>query len=295
MSVFEVFLYLKRRFDWRPVHLSNRVDRREDHQKQESVPSVNIVIPTRDKADLLKACVESVLEKTRYTNFKVVVVNNQSNEQSTLAYLEELKSRGITVLDFSRPFNFSEIANFASADDSSDFLCFLNNDTEVLEPNWLNCLVDHALTPEVGLVGSMLLYGDGAVQHFGIALGFTGAAGHPYSGIQPKDLPEGLPESCFEVSGVTFACALVSREDFVVLGGLDAKFMVGLNDVDFALRLRGINKKSVVCGRSCLTHHESRSRNSMTSLKGAIQAIKEVLEFAKRHGANIRHDPYFKR
>jgi GT2 family glycosyltransferase len=295
LSVSEVFLYIKRRFDRRPVYLSTRVDRREDHQKQESIPSVTVVIPTRDKADLLNACVESVLGKTSYPNFKVVVVNNQSIEQSTLAYLEELKPRGITVLDFPKPFNFSEIANFASANDASDFLCFLNNDTEVLEPNWLSHLVDHALTPEVGLVGSKLLYGNGAVQHFGIALGFTGAAGHPYSGIQPKDLPEGLDESCFEVSGVTFACALVSKEDYVSLGGLDAKFRVGLNDVDFALRMIGIGKRTVVCGRSCLTHHESRTRRSMTSLPGAAQAIVEVMEFTKRHGAQIRADNYFSR
>lgn len=295
MSVSEVFLYLKRRLDRRPVYLSTRVDRREDHQKQESIPSVTVVIPTRDKADLLKACVESVLGKTSYPNFKVVVVNNQSIEQSTLAYLEELKPRGITVLDFPKPFNFSEIANFASANDASEFLCFLNNDTEVLEPNWLSHLVDHALAPEVGLVGSKLLYGNGAVQHFGIALGFTGAAGHPYSGIQSQELPEGLDESCFEVSGVTFACALVSRENYISLGGLDVKFRVGLNDVDFALRLKEINKKSIVCARSGLTHHESRSRNSMTSLQGATQALMEVIEFTRRHGANIREDPYFKR
>jgi GT2 family glycosyltransferase len=271
------------------------VDRREDHQKQESIPSVTVVIPTRDKADLLKACVESVLGRTSYPNFKVVVVNNQSIEQSTIAYLRELSTRGLMVLDFPERFNFSDIANYAVDKDDSEFVCFLNNDTEVLDPEWLGHLVDHADAPGVGLVGSKLLYANGTLQHLGIALGFTGAAGHPYSGIRPEELLNDLAESCFEVSGVTFACALVSRVDYLALGGLDAKFRVGLNDVDFALRLRGIGKRSVVCGRSCLTHHESRTRRSMASLPGAAQALVEVIKFTKRHGAKIRADNYFSR
>ena len=293
MSVFEVFRYIKRRLDRRPVYLANLVDRSNHHQNREASPSVSIVIPTRDKASLLKACVASVLKYTNYPNFKIVVVNNQSVEQVSLAYLRELSSQGIIVLDFPMRFNFSEIANFAVGQIDSEFVCFLNNDTEVLDPNWLWHLVEHALAPEVGLVGSKLLYGNGTLQHFGIALGFTGAAGHPYSGTYPGELLNGLAESCFEVSGVTFACAMVSTEDYLAVGGLDVKFRVGLNDVDFALRLSQIGKRTVVCGRSCLTHHESKTRKSMASLTGAAQAIVEVVKFTGRHGAKIRADNYF--
>ena len=295
MSVSEVFFYMKRRLDRRPIYLSNLVDRSSHHKNRDASPSVTIVIPTRDKASLLRACVESVLRDTNYLNFRIVVVNNQSVEHSTIAYLRELSGRGVVVLDFPKRFNFSDIANFAVDNDSSEFVCFLNNDTEVLDPDWLGHLVDHATSPGIGLVGSKLLYANGTVQHLGIALGFTGAAGHPHRGAHPETILNDLAESCFEVSAVTFACALVSRVDYLAVGGLDAKFRVGLNDVDFALRMRDTGKKTVVCGRSCLTHHESRTRKSMASFTGAAQALKEVIEFTKRHGAKIRADAYFSR
>lgn len=295
MLVLEVFRYLKRRADKRPLRLSNFVSMESHHGQRSVEPKVSIIIPTRDKFELLHACIESIQTKTTYGNYEIVVINNDSIEASTIDYLELLRSTGITVLDYPYEFNYSKISNFGSDKTESDYLCFLNNDTEVIEPRWLELLMDHAAQPDVGVVGSKLLYPNGSIQHFGVALGYTGAAGHPLAG----EIPDGATSvnqanSCFEVSAVTFACAVTSRFNFKLANGLDSGFKVGLNDIDFALRLKNKGKRNVVCGQSCLIHHESKSRKSMKSLSGSVTAAKEVLRFIKTHGGKLRSDYFFK-
>lgn len=295
MLVLEVFRYLRRRADKRPVRLTNFVSMENHHGQRSVEPMVSIIIPTRNKYELLRACIESIQTKTTYGNYEIVVINNDSIEAATIDYLELLRSTGITVLDYPYEFNYSKISNFGSDKTESDYLCFLNNDTEVIEPRWLELLMDHAVQPDVGVVGSKLLYPDGSIQHIGVALGYKGAAGHPLAG----EMPDGTrsikhADSCFEVSAVTFACAVTSRKNFTLANGLDSGFKVGLNDIDFALRLKSKGKKNVVCGQSCVIHHESKSRKSTSSLSGGARATLEVLRFLRTYGRQLQSDYFFR-
>jgi GT2 family glycosyltransferase len=198
------------------------------------------------------------------------------------------------VMDYPHAFNYSKISNFGAASTYAEYLCFLNNDAEVMDPHWLGQLMDHAVQPEVGVVGSKLLFPDGSIQHLGVALGYTGAAGHPLAGKFPeKNQNNQQINSCFEVSAVTFACAVTSRQTFSQAAGLDSSFKVGLNDIDFALRVRGAGKRNILCGKSCLIHHESKSRKSMSSISGGATAAVEVMRFLKRYGRQLRQDYFF--
>lgn len=257
-------------------------------------PSVAIIIPTRDKVELLKECIDSLFEKTSYQNFNIYVIDNQSKAPSTLDYFEQLKSRGVSILKFNFAFNFSAISNFAAENTSEDFLCFLNNDTEVLSPDWLSSMIGHAVDPGAGVVGAKLLYGDGTIQHFGVALGHTGAAGHVYSGWDPNRLTElGLDKSCLNVSAITFACALVERKKFYEVAGLDEGLRIGLNDIDFCLKLTMAGYSNFLCVNSVLLHHESKSRKSMKSFRGAFVATSEILKFVTRWGDKLSRDGTF--
>ncbi len=296
MLVLEVFRYLKRRADKRPVRLSNFVSMENHHSQRSVEPKVSIIIPTRNKYELLRACIESIQTKTTYGNYEIVVINNDSSEASTIEYLELLRSSGTLVLDYPDAFNYAKITNFGADNTDSEYLCLLNNDTEVIEPSWLGNLVDHAVQPGVGIVGSQLLYPNGTLQHLGVALGFSGAAGHPFSGYNPDQLErEGVSKNCFETSAISFACALVSRSDFLSIGGLDEEFKVGLNDVDFSIRLKMEGHSHVLCCRSKLIHHESKSRRSMLTPVGAFRATLEVLRFVSVHGPILRRDHFFTR
>lgn len=295
MLVLEVIRYLKRRADKRIVRLSNFVSMEGNHGLRSVEPSVVILIPTRDKHELLRACIESIQTKTNYRNYEIVVIDNASCESSTIEYLGFLSSRGVRVLDYPNAFNYSKITNFGVAQTESDYICFLNNDTEVVESNWLGRLIDHAVQPNIGVVGSKLLYPDGSIQHLGVALGYTGAAGHPLAGDQPR-VTDDLKHinSCFEVTAVTFACAVTSRKTFTKMNGLDSFFKVGLNDIDFALRLRRSGFRNVLCGQSCLIHHESKSRRSTSTIRGAGRATLEVLGFLRSYGRQLRQDYFFR-
>lgn len=294
MLIVEIFRYLKRRADKRPVYLKNFVDQGHHHGTRTFEPSVEIIIPTRDKFDLLHACIESVIDNTTYKNYSITIVNNQSIEPETLSYLAQLQSRGIKIIDYPHKFNYSAICNLAASESTSEYLCFLNNDTEVIEPNWLSFMVDHAIQPGVGVVGSKLIYPDGTIQHLGVALGYTGAAGHAYSGQEPKSLiPEHVSKSCFDVSAATFACAMVSAESFDNLGGLNETLRVGLNDVDFCMLNKAAGYRNLVCGKSNLVHHESKSRKSMRSTSGAGRALVEVLKFQSLY--RVDKDYFFTR
>jgi len=279
-----VLAFFLRKLDRRPLVLINPQGMKNCHLPKESIatnpPKVSIIIPTRDKSDLLIKCIESFSSMTKYPNYEMVFVNNLSSDQATLSLLKKFREIGITVLDFSQPFNYSRICNFAAKQSRGEFLCFLNNDTEVLSENWLSSMVEHATQAETGVVGAVLTYPDGSIQHMGIALGHTGIAGHPGRGNSPT---EALPDSCYEVSGVTFACALVSKTKFQDIGGLDEDYPFGFNDVDFCLRSAGAGHKNIVCLDARLTHSESQTRKRTPTITGALQAAKDVLFFLSRH------------
>jgi GT2 family glycosyltransferase len=293
---FELLRYLKDRFSKSEFVLSNLVDMSSHHSPEKTStprkPKISIIVPTRDKPGLLRNCLESVKKTTADLDIELVIVDNDSIELESKKFFEELQSQGAVILKYPGAFNYSAISNLAARNATGEFLCFLNNDTEAITQQWLTSMVEHASQPTVGLVGAVLLYPDKTLQHMGISLGMAGGiAGHPYRG---KSAQEYLPEQCFEVSGVTFACAVISKTKFDALGGLDEQFPVGFNDVDISVRSIDSGLHTVVCTKSVLTHAESQSRPKGKSLKGIISSLREVITFLRVH-PNNHSDRFFQR
>lgn len=292
--LFAGFRYILSRLLDKDVRIRVLNFKASDHSLHAASPKVTIIVPTRDKLHLLRACIESILSLTSYQNFEVLVIDNQSQEIDTLTYLEDLDHENVRVLKYDHEFNFSKICNFGAENSNSPFICFLNNDTEIFDRNWLTCLVSHGLKSESGVIGGLLTYGNGVVQHAGLAMGYKGIAGHVFAGNHKEsDLPRGLVGRCYQTSAVTFACALIERTKFDLIGGLDPQFRVGLNDVDFCLRAQSLGLENLVCSLSRLKHFESQSRKSMFSVSGALTAIKEITQFIRKHPISWREDPYF--
>jgi GT2 family glycosyltransferase len=296
MLAFELLRYLIDRLRNPEFTLVNNVDMSAHHSASKaqylSRPKISMIIPTRDKSDLVRSCLMTVKKTTADLDIELVIVDNDSIEPESKELFEELKSQGAVVAKYPGSFNYSAICNLAAQHATGEYLCFLNNDTEVISPEWLSSMVEHASQPTVGLVGAVLLYPDKSLQHMGIALGMAGGiAGHPYRG---KSSQECLPDKCFEVSGVTFACAVISKAKFDSLGGLDEKFPVGFNDVDISIRSSASGLRNVLCINSVLTHAESQSRPKGKSLKGIISSLREVVAFLRIHPSN-HSDRFFQR
>ena len=293
---FELLRYIIDRLRKPEFSLVNTVDMSAHHASRQTVnlsrAKISIIIPTRDKSDLLRRCLATVNKTTEDLDIELVIVDNDSIEAKSQELFEELKSRGAVVVKYPGSFNYSAICNLAASKASGDYLCFLNNDTEVISPEWLLSMVEHASQPSVGLVGAVLLYPDNTLQHMGIALGMAGGiAGHPH---RKGSRNEFLPDKCFEVSGVTFACAVISKAKFEALGGLDERFPVGFNDVDISIKSRDSGFQNVICTCSVLTHAESQSRPTLVSLKGVVSSVREVVTFLRLH-PNQHSDRFFHR
>jgi len=280
--------YLLRKLDSRPIYLADPIDLTKHHNPLETLtsykPKVSIIIPTRDKAGLLERCIDSIMKFTKDSNFELIIIDNNSTEKRTLAYLDELRQKEICVLSYPKEFNYSAICNMAAEKATGEYFCFLNNDTEVLETNWLSSMLDHAKQPSVGLVGAVLSFPNGTIQHMGVALGYTGVAGHPGRGEDPD---RNLPKHCFQVSATTFACAVISAAKFKSLGGLNEEFPVAFNDVDISIRASKSNLVNVVCIYSHLLHGESQTRARTISSGGIFQGVRDVIMLLKKHSGSL--------
>jgi GT2 family glycosyltransferase len=260
-------------------------------------PLVSIIIPTRDRVDLLRCCLDS-LEKTSAGNppTELLVIDNGSRERETIAYLNDLHNRpGVTVLTRPGDFNFAALNNEAAALARGEVLAFLNNDVEALQPGWLASMVAESLRPGVGAVGARLLYEDGSVQHAGVLLGIGGIAGHAHKyfdgGAEGYQLRLRLTH---QVSAVTAAALVLSRDLFVETGGFDAKhFPVNYNDVDLCLRLMVRGYRNLYCSDAVLVHHESRSRGAPTSPAALAQWHQERQAMQSRWGVLLEDDPHY--
>ncbi|MDX5297734.1 MAG: glycosyltransferase family 2 protein, partial [Gammaproteobacteria bacterium] len=212
------------------------------------LPSVTIIIPTRDGLPVLRPCVDSVLEKTRYPDFDVLIVDNGSVMPETLAYFSALRDDArVQILRDERPFNYSALNNGAVARARGELVCLLNNDTEVITPDWLSEMVANLMQPGVGVVGAKLYYSDGRVQHAGDVVGPGGCADHLHNGIARED-PGYMRRASLrqELSAVTAACLLTHRALYQRLGGLDEHNLpVAFNDVDYCLRVRATGVRIV--------------------------------------------------
>jgi O-antigen biosynthesis protein len=259
----------------------------------EELPSVSVIVPTRNRVALLRTCLDG-LAATDYPNMDVIVVDNDSDDAETLAYLAALDTARYRVERIAGPFNFSTLNNRAAAIASGTLLCLLNNDIEVIASDWLEILARQAMRRDVGAVGARLLYPNGRIQHAGVVLGVGGGAGHAHRMLDPEE--EGyfrrhaLPQF---VSAVTAACLVVQAERFAAVGGLDeVKFPVSFNDVDLCMRLNARGWKSLYEPRATLVHHESVSRGFDRDEVGAERLAREIAALRATWGTESATDPF---
>ena len=259
-------------------------------------PLVSVIIPTRDRAELLTIVLKGLFEKTNYEPIEVVVVDNDSREQTTrdLFALYAADPR-LTVVSAPGPFNFSDLSNRGARAAAGRVLLFLNNDIEVMDGGWLRELVSIAIDPAVGAVGAKLLYPDGTLQHGGIVLGIGGVAGHSHLGV-PGDDPGYFARMTLaqEVSGVTGACLAMRADVFAQVGGFDAEHLaVAFNDVDLCLRVRQAGYRIVWTPHACLIHHESKSRGPEDTVEKKARFAAEVRVMRDRWKSQLDTDPYY--
>jgi GT2 family glycosyltransferase len=267
-------------------------------------PHVTIVIPTRDRVDLLSRCVASVSRST-YGAYDIVIVDNGSTAPESLAYFEEVQSSPakvghddshpcVSVMRVDEPFNFSRVNNLAAARARGALLCFLNNDTEVISPGWLEEMASLAVQDDVGAVGAMLYYPDDTIQHAGVVLGLGGIASHPHRGLR-RGAPGyyGRAALTQAVSAVTAACMVVRKTAFDAVGGFDETLAVAYNDVDFCLRLGARGLRNVWTPFAELYHFESVSRGDDSQGASRERFLAESRLMRDRWQGLLDADPYY--
>jgi O-antigen biosynthesis protein len=261
-----------------------------------SPPLVSIVIPTRDRVDLLRACIDSVIRLTRYANYEIVVVDNGSSEDATLGYLASLCETGrARVIRHDAPFNFSALNNLGVDCALGEIVALVNNDIEVISPDWLGEMVSWAIQPDVGCVGAKLYYGDDTIQHAGVILGIGGVAGHSHKYL-PREANGYFSRLRLvqNVSAVTGACLVVRKSVYKEVGGLDAKNLaVAFNDVDFCLKVRQAGYANVWTPHAELFHHESPSRGAEDTREKQERFMREVLFMKGKWAGLLDTDPFY--
>jgi GT2 family glycosyltransferase len=226
-------------------------------------PAVTIVVPTRNRVDLLRRCLTS-LKKTSYRNYRIMVIDNESDDPRMQAYLADLPAKVMRLSCPNGRFSFAYLNNRAVAACDTEYVLLLNNDTEVVEPRWLSTMMGYAQMAGVGSVGARLLYADGQVQHAGILHGLHGLAGHAFK-LMPEWHAGHMNQALCsrDVSAVTAACLLIQRQRYLQFGGLDEhRFAVAYNDVDLGYRLLRAGLRNVYCAQAVLRHHEGATRGS---------------------------------
>lgn len=258
-------------------------------------PGVSIIIPTRDHADLLANCLNSLDQLDYGGPVELLVIDNGSSQSEALRLFDALSQRPLTtVLRWPGAFNFAAMMNFAAAEAQFPFLCLLNNDVEARDGAWLKAMVRHARQPGVGAVGARLLYPDGCIQHVGVGIGIGGAAGHVAKGARPTDRQFALWHNATRrVSAVTAACLVIERSRYLAVGGMDAEaFAVDFNDVDLCLKLDRAGLENRVITEATLIHHESRTRGRDRSGKDLARFQGELMELRRRWNTQYAQDPW---
>lgn len=257
-------------------------------------PLVSIIIPTRDRADLLGMCLDSLIQRTTYENYEVIIVDNGSVEAATQQLFERLPKDRFSILRDESPFNFSALNNKAAQLARGELLCLMNNDIEILTPDWLEEMVSFAVRPDIGCVGARLWYPDGSLQHGGILLGIGGVGNHAHYKVgrhHPGYFGRAFLHQSF--SAVTAACLLVRRDVFDVVGGLDEQLAVAFNDVDFCLRVRDAGYRNVWTPYAEMNHHESASRGVEDTPEKQIRFFNEVSFVQSRWDTKLLNDPAY--
>jgi GT2 family glycosyltransferase len=259
------------------------------------LPKVTLIIPTRNRHDLLEKCIDSLLARTKYPEYEIIVVDNQSDDPESLKVFDRLKQEGACrLLRYDHPFNFSAINNFAAKNANGDFLCLMNNDIEVVSEDWLHEMVSHAERPGIGAVGCKLIYPNRRVQHAGVITGIGGIAGHSHR-LYSTDSPGYFSrlQIVQNFSAVTGACLVVRKSLYEEMNGLDENLEVAFNDIDFCLRIREKGYRNLWTPYVEIIHHESLSRGHDDTVEKRRRFKKEIDFMKSRWGEGLDYDPFY--
>lgn len=260
-------------------------------------PLISIVIPNKDEKETLCTCIKSLFEVSEYKNFEIIVVENNSSEQETFTYYKELEQKyhNVKVVYWDKEFNYSAINNYGVSFAKGEYILLLNNDTEMINKEALREMLGLCMREDVGIVGAKLLYHDDTVQHAGIVIGFGGFAGHVFTGIDKSEYGYMVRAqiNC-DYSAVTAACLMTKRCVFDEVGGLSEDFKVGLNDVDYCLKVRETGKLVVFNAFSLWHHYESKSRGYEDTPEKVKRFEGEIALFQKKwKKILVEGDPYY--
>ena len=244
-------------------------------------PKISIIIPTKDRIDLLRRCIESIQNRSSYDNYEIIIVDNMSQGEETAAYLDGLgKSyENCRIIKFNEKFNYSKLNNYAAEFARGEHLLFLNNDIEVLNSDWLEAMLEQSQRDEIGCVGAKLLYPDRKIQHVGVVVGWGGRAEHIYKWLHSNDIGYmGHFVSIRNYSAVTAACMMLRKSIFNEVGGFDERFEIGFGDVDLCLRVRELGYENLFTPYAELLHYESATRGRSFSFDPHPNDTKRFIE-----------------
>ena len=281
------------------VELADLFGRYRTRWQIQGSPLVSIVIPNKDHLEDLEKCLRSIYHKSSYRHFEVLVVENNSEDPRTFALYKDLprKYPGTRVLKWEGDFNYSSINNFAAKEAKGQYLLLLNNDTEVMEPHWIEEMLGICQQSDVGAVGAKLFYPDGTIQHAGVVIGLGGAAGHIFAGMAgDKCGYVARANSMQNLSAVTAACMMTKKSIFDQIGGFDENLTVALNDVDYCMQVTALGEKVVYTPYAQLCHDESRTRGPENDPKKQERFAGEVRYFEEKWPDIMKNgDPYYNR
>lgn len=279
------------------VEMTERPGWYRSHVKVQGNPLISVIIPNKDHTDDLELCLFSMTRKSTYRNYEILIVENNSEKEETFEYYRKLPDRypKARVLTWEKKFNYSAINNFAAKEAKGEYLLFLNNDVEILTPDWMEEMLQNCQQENVAAVGAKLYYPDDTIQHAGVVLGLGGIAGHIMCRASKEDPGYfGRMISVQEISAVTAACMMVKKSDFDAVGGLDETFQVAFNDIDLCMKFRAAGKKIIFTPYAELYHYESKSRGLEDTPEKQFRFDKEVKRFQEKWAKQLEMgDPYY--
>ncbi|MGI6071174.1 MAG: glycosyltransferase family 2 protein [Blautia sp.] len=260
-------------------------------------PLVSIIIPNMDHVDDLDQCLKSVVAKTTYPNYEILVVENNSQLPETFVYYQQIEEmyENLRVIHWPDEFNYAAINNFAAREAKGEYYLFLNNDVEIIDGDWMEEMLGICQRDDVGIVGAKLYFPDNTVQHAGVVIGLGGVAGHIFTGLPRREYGYGARlVSTQDYSAVTAACMMTPAAVFQSVGGFDEGFQVAFNDVDYCMKVRALGRLVVFTPYAQLFHYESKSRGKEETAEQLERFHGEIDRFEKKWPAILRDgDPYY--
>jgi len=260
-------------------------------------PKVSMLIPTRDGKDITEQAIRSILDKTTYSNYDILIIDNGSEKQETFDFFERIQAEDsrVSVIRYDQPFNYSAINNFGVKHTDGEIIGLINNDVEVINPEWLTEMVMHAIRPDIGCVGAKLFYPNGQIQHAGVITGLGGVAGHSHKYF-PNDAVGYFKRLTLvqNLIAVTAACLLVKRSIYEEVGGLnEVDLTVAFNDVDFCLKVYSAGYRNLWTPYAELYHHESISRGAEDNPEKIARFTKEINYMKSTWKELLDRDPHY--